>query len=156
VARCSPRSCFTRFSRIEGTSYPDNERASLIALLLKPVRRAPDDQTADPEPRQEQMQPTGQMNASEMPKKEGKPADQCTGQSPKKEEESSGSGSGQSGQQGRPRNYWHAGLFSCWDDVGTCESHSILMQNEPIHILLRRLHVLLVSLRHLWEKPAAT
>ncbi|KIK42332.1 hypothetical protein CY34DRAFT_805076 [Suillus luteus UH-Slu-Lm8-n1] len=84
----------------------------------KPVQHAPVDQTAYPEPRQEQMQPTGQMNASEVPHKEGKPADPYTGQSNKKEQESSGSGSGHPAQQG-PRNYWHAGLFSCWDDAGT-------------------------------------
>ncbi|KAG2033918.1 PLAC8 family-domain-containing protein [Suillus americanus] len=68
------------------------------------------------------------MNASEVPQKEGKLADQSAEQSQKKEGEGSGSGAGQPGQQDRPRNYWHNGLFSCWDDVGTCESHSILPQ----------------------------
>jgi hypothetical protein len=135
--------------------YPDSERVFLIALPLKPVQYAPDDQIAHPKACQEQMQPTGQMNASEVPQKEGKPTDQCTEQSHKKEEERFGSGPGHPGQQGRPHNYWHTGLFSCWDDIGTCESYSILSQSEPIHNLLHRLHVLLVSLHYLWKKPAA-
>ncbi|KAG1829912.1 PLAC8 family-domain-containing protein [Suillus subalutaceus] len=59
------------------------------------------------------------MNASEVSQKEGEPADQSAEQSHKKEEEGSGSGAGQPGQQDRPHNYWHNGLFSCWDDVGT-------------------------------------
>lgn len=103
----------------------------LTALPLKPIQYAPDDHTAHPQPRQEQMQPTGQMDASEVPQDKGKLADKCTEQSQKKEEEGSGSGAGQPGQQqGRPHNYWHTGLFNCWDDAGTCESHQILPQSD--------------------------
>ncbi|KAG2112403.1 PLAC8-domain-containing protein [Suillus clintonianus] len=56
------------------------------------------------------------MNASETPQKEGKPVDQYPDQDKKTEEHPQGSGLG---QQGRPRNYWHYGLLSCWEDIGT-------------------------------------
>jgi len=102
----------------------------LTALPPKPVQNAPDDQTTHPQPRQEQMQPTRQMNASEVPQKERHSADRCAEQSQKKEGEGSSSGSGHPEQHDRPRNYWHTGLFNCWDDIGTCESHSINLTTE--------------------------
>jgi len=57
------------------------------------VRLTRDERLA-PQARQEEMQPTGQMNASEMPQNEGKPVDQDTEQSQEKGDRLQGSSAG--------------------------------------------------------------
>lgn len=86
--------------------------------------------------RHEQMQPTGQMNVSEFPR--GEVIQVTSGDRNEQNQEKGGGVQGSTAGQGRPEkqprppNDWHYGLFSCFDDLGTCESHSISPQNRIV------------------------
>ncbi|KAJ8583475.1 PLAC8-domain-containing protein [Rhizopogon salebrosus TDB-379] len=58
------------------------------------------------------MQPTIQMNVSELPRNEAKPGEQI--------ERNQEKGEGQPEKQPHTHNDWRYDLFSCWDDTGTC------------------------------------